>query len=110
MVKYRTRIEIMADILRLAAADGGVKKTYIMYEANLSHKLLNEYLDWLLKEDMLSVEKESKRNSYRKTAYGSKVELRIIEYLRDEEKVRQNIEDLKEERKALEREYGLQVK
>lgn len=43
MVKYRRRIEIIADIL-LSAASGATKKTRIMYAANLSYTLLEKYL------------------------------------------------------------------
>ncbi|MGB9959765.1 MAG: winged helix-turn-helix domain-containing protein [Candidatus Bathyarchaeales archaeon] len=42
MVKYRRRIEIIADILN--AAKNGAKKTRIMYVANLSYELLEKYL------------------------------------------------------------------
>ncbi|MEM2352478.1 MAG: winged helix-turn-helix domain-containing protein [Thermoproteota archaeon] len=43
MVKYRRRIEIIADILS-SAAGGATKKTRIMYAANLSYSLLEKYL------------------------------------------------------------------
>jgi len=43
MVKYRDRLNIIADILGVAAA--GARKTRIMYFANLSHGLLEKYLD-----------------------------------------------------------------
>jgi predicted transcriptional regulator len=39
---YRDRLEIIADIL--AVAEGGAKKTRIMYIANLSYNLLKKYL------------------------------------------------------------------
>jgi len=42
MVKYRRRLEIIADILN--AAKNGAKKTRIMYVANLSYELLEKYL------------------------------------------------------------------
>jgi len=43
VVKYRRRIEIIADILS-SAASGATKKTRIMYNANLSYTLLEKYL------------------------------------------------------------------
>jgi predicted transcriptional regulator len=42
MMKYRRRLEIIADTLY--AAEKGAKKTRIMYIANLSYKLLEKYL------------------------------------------------------------------
>lgn len=41
-MKYRGRLNIIADILN--AANENVKKTRIMYIANLSYKLLEKYL------------------------------------------------------------------
>jgi len=43
LAKYRDRLEIIVDILNVASK--GAKKTKIMYFANLSHKLLEKYLD-----------------------------------------------------------------
>jgi predicted transcriptional regulator len=42
MAKYRSRVEIIADVLTVASV--GAKKTRIMYFANLSYKLLEKYL------------------------------------------------------------------
>ena len=41
-MKYRHRVDIIADILRIA--HDGAKKTRIMYIANLSYRLLEKYL------------------------------------------------------------------
>jgi len=45
--KYRSRIEIIADLL--SAVQSKSKKTHIMYESNLSYNLLMQYLNLLLK-------------------------------------------------------------
>jgi predicted transcriptional regulator len=42
MVRYRRRLDIIADILH--AAGDGEKKTRIMHYANLSHELIEKYL------------------------------------------------------------------
>jgi predicted transcriptional regulator len=42
MVKYRSRLQIIVDILNVALTCA--RKTRIMYLANLSHKLLEKYL------------------------------------------------------------------
>ncbi len=42
MGNYRSRLDIMADILRIASKNA--KKTQIMYQANLSYKVLKRYL------------------------------------------------------------------
>jgi len=47
---YRSRLEIIRDVLQVAegAGDNGSKKTHIMYGANLSYKLLTRYLGEVL--------------------------------------------------------------
>lgn len=43
MVKYRRSFDIIAGIVR-AVAKGATRKTRIMYDANLSYRLLDKYL------------------------------------------------------------------
>ena len=40
--RYRSRLEIIADVLGVVSS--GAKKTQIMYQANLSYRLLTRYL------------------------------------------------------------------
>lgn len=54
MSKYRDRLQIIANILRIAS--GRAKKTQIMYQANLSYKLLCRYLDEVLHAGLVSFE------------------------------------------------------
>jgi len=56
--KYRSRLQIVADILFVAKK--GVKKTRIMYQANLSYGLLKRYLAEALEADLISVDKDEK--------------------------------------------------
>lgn len=48
---YRSKLDIIADILR--AAGNGSKKTRIMYFANLSYRLLEKYLAKVTKAKLL---------------------------------------------------------
>jgi predicted transcriptional regulator len=66
-VKYRSRTEIVSEILELAKGDG-ISKTKIMYGAYLSFSQLKEYLNLLLYNGMLSYNKGS--NRYRTTQKG----------------------------------------
>ena len=68
--KRRDRLYIIAEILTIAK--GGCLKTQIMYRANLSFAQLNEYLSFLIKMDLLKVNNENRRNTYRTTAKGEK--------------------------------------
>jgi len=47
----RTRIEILASILKVAQK--GALKTHIMYKANLSHKQLTKYLQFVIGNALL---------------------------------------------------------
>ena len=42
MGNYRGRLDIIADVLRVVS--GGARKTQIMFQANLSYKVLQKYL------------------------------------------------------------------
>ncbi len=64
MVRYRDRLEIIVDILRVAVS--GAKKTKIMYVANLSYRLLEKYLRETVELDFI----DSSRNGYEITEKG----------------------------------------
>jgi predicted transcriptional regulator len=51
--KKRSRFETMYAILRLCSK--GLKKTHIMYRANLSHQQLEKYLEILMGRDLLAI-------------------------------------------------------
>nr|CAH65785.1 putative transcriptional regulator [Sulfolobus neozealandicus] len=49
--KKRTKYEILHDIL--SVCENGAKKTWIMYKANLSHELTNEYINELIEKGLI---------------------------------------------------------
>ena len=56
MSKYRNRLQIIADILDIASRRA--RKTQIMYQANLSYRLLCRYLKEVSDAGLVSFEKE----------------------------------------------------
>ena len=68
--KRRDRLYIIAEIL-VIAKDGSLK-TQIMYRANLSFAQLNEYLNFLLKRELLKVNADNKKTFYKTTSKGVK--------------------------------------
>ena len=68
--KRRDRLGIIAEILKIAT--DGCLKTQIMYRANLSFGQLNEYLSFLIKMNLLEIQKEDQKNNYVITSKGEK--------------------------------------
>jgi len=68
--KRRDRLYIIAEIL-VIAKDGSLK-TQIMYRANLSFAQLNEYLNFLLKRELIKVNTENRKTLYKTTSKGVK--------------------------------------
>jgi predicted transcriptional regulator len=65
-LKNRNKVDIIYDILA-SAVDGGVKKTHIMYRANLSSEQMKFYFHTLVSHSLLSTDKDSEDNSIYKT-------------------------------------------
>ena len=57
MGQYRSKLQIIADILTVVR--NGARKTRIMYQANLSYRLLDQYLDYVMETDLLSLKDKS---------------------------------------------------
>ena len=58
MAQKRNKIEIVNDILNSIQQKGEIKPTHLMYKSNLSHKLLNGYLEELLQKELVILEEE----------------------------------------------------
>lgn len=59
MGSRRSRLELVFDILLAIQNKGGkIKPTHLMYKSNLSHKLLNNYLEELMQKELVRVDEE----------------------------------------------------
>jgi len=57
MSSRRSRLELIFDILLAIQNKGGrIKPTHLMYKSNLSHKLLNSYLEELIGKQLVLIE------------------------------------------------------
>lgn len=66
MAKKRTRLEVIRDILSVIKdRSGKIKPTHILYKSNLSHDMMEGYLNELIEKDFISEHKrvEGKRYS-----------------------------------------------
>ncbi len=77
MGSYRKRLDIVADILGAANENATVKKTQLMYKANLSHTVLQKYVAEIIGAGLLSFKPE--KREYEITMKG----LRFLESYRD---------------------------
>ncbi|HLD33604.1 MAG TPA: winged helix-turn-helix domain-containing protein [Candidatus Nanoarchaeia archaeon] len=74
-MKKRDRLEIINDILELISARSA-KPTQIMYKANLSHDMLNQYMSELASKQFILEIKTKKGRTYSLTEKG-------LNFLRD---------------------------
>lgn len=64
----RSRLELIFDILIAIQNKGGkIKPTHLMYKSNLSHKLLNNYLEELIEKEMIRIDEEQSRKKKKST-------------------------------------------
>lgn len=72
MSKRRSRLELYVEVLKVIGK-GVNKPTNIMYKCNLSWINLKEILNFLLKQNFISVVDEDGRKTYRLTERGREV-------------------------------------
>ncbi len=54
MNKKRDRIQIIHDILKaISEKNGKIKPTHILYKSNLSHQMMDEYLNELISKNFI---------------------------------------------------------
>lgn len=97
MSKYRDRLQIIASILRIASRRA--KKTQIMYQANLSYKLLCRYLNEVQDAGLVFYENEG---CYALTAKGKEFLSRHEEYSKRRRNLEQHLDHVSGQKAALE--------
>ena len=97
--KNRGRLEIVKDVLSIAVAR--VKKTRIMYQANLSYKLLTRYLTEIRKACLIRFEHGER--CYVLTSKGKEFLEKYTEYSKRNRHVERQLNDVHTKRKVLEK-------
>lgn len=95
---YRDRLDIIADILNVASREA--KKTQIMYQANLSYKVLQRYLNETIEASLVSFQNQNQ--SYKLTFKGQEYLDAYKEYARCSKNMEKHIYDFTLKKKALE--------
>jgi predicted transcriptional regulator len=96
---YRGRLDIIADILHVASRNA--KKTQIMYQANLSYKVLQRYLAEITGASLINFEDE--RQCYMLTAKGREFLDAYQEYSKTNRHVEKRLNDVLTKKKVLEK-------
>jgi predicted transcriptional regulator len=65
MNKKRDRLQVIYDILKVIRdKNGKIKPTHILYKSNLSHQMMDEYLNELLEKDFINEENNGEGKVY----------------------------------------------
>ena len=73
MTPRRTKMQIYIEILRNMQKSGGrMRKTHIVYKANLTHMRLKEYLDFLISKEFIEEEIKGRETTFAITQKGVK--------------------------------------
>ena len=98
MGSYRTRLDIIADILQVVSQNA--KKTQIMYQANLSYKVLQRYLSSVTAASLVDFENEEQ--CYVLTPKGQEFLEAYREYERTNRSIEKRLNDVNSKKKCLE--------
>jgi len=97
MGKYRGRLQIIADVLSVVR--GGARKTMIMYQANLSYKLLTRYLEEVLETGLVELGSD---DCFELTQKGKAFLDKFDEYFERRRSVEERLNDVLDEKMILE--------
>lgn len=98
-MNYRDRLDIIADILNVVSREA--KKTQIMYQANLSYKVLQRYLNEIVEASLISF--EDGNQIYLLTTKGQEYLDAYKEYIRCSKTMEKHLTDFSVKRKILEK-------
>ena len=98
MGSYRGRLDIIADILHVASQNA--KKTQIMYQANLSYKVLKKYLTEVTEASLISFEDE--KQCYMVTDKGREFLEAYKKYSKDNRHIEKRVNEINSKKKFLE--------
>lgn len=70
IVKRRTQLDIIQDLLLYAKEDIGIGRTRLLYKTNLSSNLFDSYLNPLIEKEFLEERKEKGHKIYLTTEKG----------------------------------------
>jgi predicted transcriptional regulator len=99
MGKHRSRLQILANILKVITNNKSAKKTQIMYQAYLSYKLLVQYINDVIEAGLVVCGEE---NCYKLTPKGEMFLARFSEYNKSRESITQKLNHVEDQKLMLE--------
>lgn len=88
----RSKLEMYIDILQVLSHRGPLKLTHVMYKANVNCKVLKEYVDFLIKQNLIEERQVGKsRTVFAITQRG----ITVLKYFRELRQVLPIAEDTK---------------
>jgi predicted transcriptional regulator len=96
---YRGRLDIIADILQVVSGDA--KKTQIMYQANLSYRVLQRYLAEIAGASLINFVDE--KRCYVLTAKGREFLDAYEKYSKTNRQVEKRVDDVRIKKNVLEK-------
>ena len=71
-MKKRNRLEVIRDILEVIRGKSGkIKPTHILYKSNLSHQMMEEYLQELITKEFVKEHRTKEGKTYSITEKGT---------------------------------------
>ena len=98
MKNYRRRLDIIADILQVVSQNA--KKTQIMFQANLSYKVLQRYMEDITSAYLISY--ETTEQCYVLTQKGQEFLEAYKEYAKTNKRIEKHLNDVGTKKKNLE--------
>ena len=99
MGNYRRRVDIIADILHVVSRNA--KKTQIMYQANLSYRVLQKYIAETAEASLITF--EDNKRCYTLTAKGQEFLDAYQEYFKTNIHVEERLNDARTKKDVLEK-------
>jgi len=96
---YRSKLEILADMLRVVAR-ARAKKTQIMYQANLSYGLLTKYLAQATEAYLIQFENKERR--YALTSKGERFLQAYAKYTKSSRYIEKQLNNVNSKKQVLE--------
>ncbi len=97
-VNYRDKLDIIADIL--TAASKNAKRTQIMYQANLSYRVLIKYLDEVVASSLISFNQDQQH--YVLTEKGKEFLTAYKNYAKSSKYAEKRLEEVRKKKDELE--------